>query len=456
MKPLILNRRDVLRLSGLTAAGVALGGTLTACSSGGPKLQYMFWGSTAEQEAVEAMLTSFQDELPEDADLTIEPLYTPDDYDTKLNALIASNRMPDVAYIQNAMAYRLAEQDRLLDLTPYFDQYPGIGERLPESYNYWSETQTFGTAAALEIICLFTNKKAFSDAGIETPPVTADGAWDWDAFVDAAYRLTVDQSGRRPDEDGFDTTQVARFGTLANMWSGAWYGLLLSNGVDVVDEAGTTTQLNSPEAVEVLQNLVDLMHVHRVAPSPTQLGNNAPSTPAQLASDRLGMAIDGQWALLDISQAKFDFGIGVLPSYGTPTTASMGGAIGISAETEHLDEALELYTYQSDPTVVGLFSSGLWMPVEEKYYTDDELIKTWTDNDAHPQEYRTAVVDYAISSSKRYFAEKMKNYEEIDKVITPAMERIQSGEEDVQSVMDEVADQLNDGMLQGFYPNPLV
>ena len=96
------------------------------------------------------------------------------------------------------------------------------------------------------------------------------------------------------------------------------------------------------------------------------------------------------------------------------------------------------------------------MPVEEKYYTDDEMIKVWTDNEAHPEEYRTAVVDYAINNSTRYFAERMKNYEEIDKVITPAMERIQTGEEDVQTVMDEVAGQLNDGMLQGFYPNPLV
>lgn len=456
MKPMILTRRDALRLAGFTAAGVAVGGTLAACSSGGPTLQYMFWGSTAEQEAVEAMLGSFAGTLPEDVDLTVEPLYTPDDYDTKLNALVASNRMPDVAYIQNAMAYRLAEQDNLLDLAPYFDSHPGIGERLPSAYNYWSDTQTFGTAAALEIICLFSNKAAFAEAGIDVPPVTADGAWDWDAFVEAAYRLTVDQSGRRPDEDGFDTTQVARFGTLANMWSGAWYGLLLSNGVDVVDEAGTTTALNSPEAVEVLSNLVDLMHEHRVAPSPTQLGNNAPSTPAQLASGRLAMAMDGQWALLDISQQDFEAGVGVLPSYGTPATASMGGAIGISATTEHVDEALELYTYQSDPTVVSLFASGLWMPVEEKYYTDDELVRAWTDNEAHPPEYRTAVVDYTLSSSTRYFAERMRNYEEIDKVISPAMERIQTGEEDVQTVMDEVAEQLNDGMLQGFYPNPLV
>lgn len=454
MKPLVLNRRDVLRLGGVTVLGGALGGSLVACSSSGPTLQYMFWGSTAEQEAVEAMLTSFEDTL--DGELAIEPLYTPDDYDTKLNALVASNRMPDVAYISNGMAYRLAEQGKLLDLAPYFDDHPGIGGRLPEAYNYWSETQTFGTPAALEIMCLFTNKAAFSEAGVDLPPVTAAEAWSWDDFVDAAYRLTVDQSGRRPDEDGFDPTQVARFGTLANMWSAAWYGLLLSNGVDVVDASGTTTQLNSPEAVAVLQNLVDLMHEHRVAPSPTQLGNNAPSTPAQLASNRLAMAIDGQWALLDISKSEFDYGIGVLPSYGTPMTASMGGAIGISAETEHVEEALELYVHQSDPTVVGLFGEGLWMPVEEKYYTDEELIATWTDNDVHPQEYRTAVVDYTMSSSKRYFAETMKNYEAIDKIISPALERVQTGEEDVQSVMDEIAAELNDGVLQGFYPNPLV
>ncbi|MFC0674591.1 extracellular solute-binding protein [Brachybacterium hainanense] len=446
-------RRRALALGGMSAAALAALPALSACSGSGPTLEYMFWGSTGEQEAVETMLASFQETQE---DLSVKPLYTPSDYDTKLNALVASKRMPDVAYIQNMMAYRLAEEGNLLDLSQYFETYPGIADRLPAAFSFWDEEHTFGTPAALEIMCLFSNKAAFADAGIDLPPVTADSAWTWDDFVSAAIAMTKDQSGRGPDENGFDPASIARFGTRAPTWSGAWYGLLLSAGVDVVDESGTTTMLNSAEAVAVFQGIVDLMHVHRAAPSPTQLGNNAPGVVNELAADRLGMAIDGQWTLLDISSADFEFGIGVLPSWGAPTTASMGGAIGISATTEHLDAALDLYVYQSQPEQVGLFASGLWMPVEEKYYTDPELLALWTDNDAHPEEYRTAVVDYTLGNSTRYFAERMKNFEAIDKLLTPAIERIQTGEEKVQDVMNELAETLNDGVLQGFYPNPLL
>ena len=55
------------------------------------------------------------------------------------------------------------------------------------------------------------------------------------------------------------------------------------------------------------------------------------------------------------------------------------------------EEAVELYLFHNDPTKVDLFSSGLWMPLEKKYYTDQADIDFWTKNDVHPPEYRTAV-----------------------------------------------------------------
>ncbi|WP_154792314.1 extracellular solute-binding protein [Occultella kanbiaonis] len=444
-----LSRRDVLKIGGGLAATVGIGGSLAACS-GGNEFEYMFWGSTGEQDAIEAMLAGFQDTQE---DLTIKPVYTPADYDTKLNALVASGNVPDLGYVQPAMAYRLAEQGKLLDLAPHFDEYPSLGQRLPGSYFYWEEDKCLGTQGANETVITFYNRAAFAETGAQPPPASAAEAWDWDTYVENAYLLTADQSGRRPDEAGFDPTQVARFGTLASMWSGAWYGLLLSAGVDVVDSSGTRTMLDSPEAIDMFQKLVDLMYEHRVAPSPSQLGNNAPSMAVQLASGRLGMAIDGQWALLDVSQADFDFGVGVLPSLGTPKTTAMGGPTAIFADTEYVEQALELYAFQSDPDQVDLFSSGLWMPLEEKYYTDPEAIASWTDNDAHPPEYKTAVIDYTLENSQTYFTQKLRNVEEIDRLITSTTERIQTGEEDVATVMGELAAQLNDGMLQGVYPS---
>ncbi|MFT3888767.1 MAG: extracellular solute-binding protein [Arachnia sp.] len=464
-----LTRRDVLRLGGTAAVTASFGGLLTACGSGnnpGPgvspgtagtgagsqpgDLSYMFWGSTAEQKAIETMLKSFE---AAKAGRKIKPLYTPADYDTKLNALVASNKTPDLAYVQPAMGYRLGEQGKAVNIADYFDKYPELGKRLPGSYYYWDEGKCFGTQGANETIILFTNKKAFQEAGIDTPPVSADTAWTWDQFVEAAYKLTIDQNGKHPDEDGFDPKRVKRFGTLANMWSGGWYGLLLSAGIDIVDESGKKTMIDSAAGIQVFQNLVDLMYKHRVAPSPTQLGNNAPSLSVQMASDRLGMAIDGQWALLDVSTAGFDFGVGVLPKYQEPKTITMGGATLIFNSTKYVEEALELYVFQSDPTQVDLFSSGLWMPLEEDYYTDPEQIKKWADNAAHPAEYKTAVIDYTLNNSHAYFAQKLRNIDKIDRAISASMERLQTGKDPVQTVIGDLAKQLNGGLLEGVYPS---
>nr|WP_231979463.1 extracellular solute-binding protein [Tessaracoccus coleopterorum] len=237
------------------------------------------------------------------------------------------------------------------------------------------------------------------------------------------------------------------------MWSAAWHGLILSAGIDIVDETGKKTMLDSAAGVEVFQNLVDLIYKHRVAPSPTQLGNNAPSLAVQLTSDRLGMAIDGQWALLDVSNSGADYGLGVLPKYEEPKTVTMGGATLINKDTKHVEEALELYVYQSDPKQVDLFASGLWMPLETAYYTDPEQIKVWTDNKAHPAEYKTAVIDYTMNNSQAYFAQRLRNIEKIDRAVASSMERLQTGKDSAKTVIDALAKQLNGGLLEGVYPS---
>lgn len=456
--PLDLSRRDLLRLGGATA----LGGLLAACGGSGgddrgsgganAEMQYMFWGSTGEQKAIQEMLQGFQ---KKNGGGTIKPVFTPgDDFDTKLNALLASNRAPDVSYLNTPMAYRIAAEGKLVNIAQYFDKYPQLKERLPETFFWWDEEHTLGTQGAQEVMLLWHNKKAFKDAGIEPPPAEAAKAWNWDQFVAAATRLTADQSGRRPDQAGFDAKKIKRFGALAPLWSGAWYGLLLSAGVDFLDEAGTKTLINSGEAIKVFQNIIDLMYVHRVAPTPTQLGNNAPGLAVQLTSDRVAMSIDGQWALLDIAQTKTDYGIGVLPSYGTPTTTSMGGPTAIFSSTKQLDRALELYLYESDPTASNLFASGLWMPLEKKYYTDPAQIALWTDNKAHPPEYKTAVIDYTLNHSKAYFYQKTKNIEAVDKLLVPAVEQMQTGKQPVAKVLNALAAKLNDGVLKGRFPTP--
>ncbi|MEQ7011362.1 sugar ABC transporter substrate-binding protein [Actinopolymorpha sp. B17G11] len=427
---------------------------LTGCNSGSGggddvELQFMYWGSSFEQKAVNAMLEQFEGKH---AGASAEPLYTPQEYDTKVNTLVASNRAPDVAYMLAPMAYRLGEQGRLVNLFPYLDKHPELADRLPGTYFWYGKDKSFGTQTANEVALLWYNKPVFDEAGVEHPPAEAASAWSWDDLVEAAYKLTYDQEGRRPDETGFDPKQVRQFGVSASVqFVQTWECLLRSNGVDVVDEAGTKCLLDTPEALEVLQNLQDLMYEHRVAPTPVQLGNNAPTTAVQLRTKRIAMVFDGQWILLDMAQSDVDFGIGVLPSYQEPKTTSMGSPSVIFTSTKHLDEAVELYLFHNDPENVDLYKNGLWMPLERKYYTDPDAIASWIDNDVHPPEYKTAVVDYTLNHATTAFNQRLKNMDNINEVLTPALQRVEGGKEPVKDTMASAVPKI-DGLLQGWNP----
>ncbi|GAB3825942.1 ABC transporter substrate-binding protein [Kribbella italica] len=452
--PHSIGRRRLLQLGGLAAlggvagcSGKSLGDSGSA--SGAAQLQFMFWGSTAEQKAIAAMLKGFEQDKP---GTTVKPVFTPADYDTKLNALVASNRQPDLCYMQSPMGYRLAEQGKLVNLYPYFDKYPDLANRLPGTYFWWDKGKTYGTQSANEIMSLWYNKAAFTEAGVTAPPAEAAKAWTWDTFVDTAYKLTVDQEGRHPDEAGFDPKRIRQYGASAGLGATVWHPLLLSRGINFTDEAAKKSMLDTPEAIGVFQDLADLMFKHRVAPTPSQLGNNAPSTTVQLKTRRVAMVIDGQWTLLDLSQGDLDFGMGVLPRYDQPMTITLGGATAIFASTKHEEEAVELYLHHDNPEKVDLFSSGLWMPLEKRYYTDQKDIDVWTKNDAHPPEYRTAAIDYTMNHSAPYFYQKLRNIEAIDKVLTPAIQVIQQGKTPAADVLKPLAAKLNGGLLQGAYP----
>jgi multiple sugar transport system substrate-binding protein len=455
------SRRDLLRFGGLATLGAAAAPTLASCAGedgaggggagGGEELQFMYWGSTLEQKAVEKMLRQFGEQSKGAA---ATPLYTPQQYATKLNTFVASNRQPDVAYAGAGEVYRFAEQGKLINLYPYLDKYPELASRLPYTYYWYGKDKLAATQTANEVVLLWSNSEAFDEAGVDSPPTEADKAWTWDQLVDVAYKLTIDQNGKHPDESGFDAKGIRQFGISPNWANLGWYPLLQSNGGDFVDESGTTYTLNSPEGVEVFQNLQDLIYEHRVAPSPAQLatgGSAVPTTPRLLQTRRVAMAIDGQWLLLDMAQSKFPFGIGVLPKYQEPLTLGLAaGTIAFKGQGRD-EEAVELYMFHNDPRYVDLYKEGLWMPLEEKYYTEQDAIDSWTKNDVHPPEFRTAVVDYTLNNSVPIFDQRIKNIDKIATVLTPALQQIQTGKKKAKEVLDALGPKV-EPLLQGWHP----
>lgn len=447
-----VNRRKLLQWGGLGSLGLtapALGGCAGAGASG-PELSFMFWGSSYEKDAIDEMLAQFE-EYRSEAELSVRSMHTPEEYDTRVNTLVASDQLPDVAYMGTGQAYRLAEQGKLVNIVDHFDAYPQLAERLPSTYFWWEDGKCYGTQTANEVILLWYNRQIFAEANLDPPPPAAASAWSWDDIVSIADQLTFDSEGRHPSESGYDANGVEQFGFSVTLdYAPHWYSLVRSNGGDLADEDGMRYALDSPEAIEVLQNLQDLIYEHRVAPTPAQM-EQAPATNVQLQTQRVAMAMDGQWILLDLAQTDLQYGVGVLPSYQEPTSVALGGASVISAASEHPEEALELYVFHNDPEHVDLYRNGLWMPLELKYYQDPKLTNEWVDDDVHPEEYQTAVIDYTLDHSVPPYSQRLKNVLNIDEVLTPALQQIGTNSKPAKEVLENLRGEI-EPLLEGWYP----
>jgi multiple sugar transport system substrate-binding protein len=421
----------VLGGGALAAAASALSSCAVGegTAGGGNSIAFMYWGSTYEDAVVRQMLDAFTT----DTGLPTSARFTPgsgDQYDTKLNVLIASGDAPDVLYSHEYMAFNLAERGLAHNLYPDFDKYPELANRFPGSYYFWEEDKCLGNETGLTVNCLYYMKPAFDAAGLEYPPATAEDAWEWDTFLENAMALTIDSNGKSPGDTGFNPDHVSQYGVSGFFNSNAWYAMVRANGGDLTSEDGTEYALDSPEAIEALQHLQDLIHTHHVSPIPKPGGSSGSDTSTDFRSGKVAMAFDGTWTMLNLNEQDIPYGIGVHPKHQESLSLQFSGCTMINGKTPIPEKATEFYLYHNDPrNLPELFTSGLWLPLDMKYYTEPEDIAFWTDNENHPPEFRTAVMDYMQTNTVTSFIQRLRNMSRIRDVLFPAIEVIQQGHE---------------------------
>ena len=412
------------------------------------ELTFTYWGSPFEREAIEKMVQAFNDAHP---DIRVRAQHIPDGYEEKISTMLAGGTPPDVAYLGEGQAFPWALEGVIEDLTPHFMSDPEASNRLQVAYYNYEGDKTIGTNTAAETIILYYNKELFDAAGLGYPPSKASEAWTWDEFVEAAKRLTRDRNGNDATSPDFDPDNVETYGVSFPQWWGGYLPLIYSNGGSLASEDGTELLLNQPEAVEVLQNIQDLIYVHHVAPTPAQT-EALPSADIMMQSGKVAMSIDGHWKVLDYSQLGFDWGMGVLPYFDEPVTILLGSPTVIFATTEHPDEAFEFYKFHNDPAQVDLYAKGLWMPLQLEYYTDPEKTAEWLDGieGVYPPEARDVLIDYTLNNTPyQPHTYWLKNSSQIfSEAVDPAMTLLWTGEASAQEAMDQAVAN-SQGLMQG-------
>jgi multiple sugar transport system substrate-binding protein len=367
-------------------------------------------------------------------------------YEDKLNARSDSNTLPDTAMMTESQVISWALAGKLADVSDlYQDEKP-----LPQlAFTYQGRTVAYSEAN--EVIIIIYSRKAFDDANLPYPPAKAENAWTWDEFVSVAKKLTKDQKGLTPNDAGFDADHIVTYGGDFNRRSWIWPVMAESNGGGVVSADGKTLLLESQETAEAAQAVADLQHVHHVSESYSDWSKDMGTLDQQLLSGKFAMVVSGQWELgITLVQALAAhpnfYGVGVLPKMKTAITYNTGGVNVMFNTTKKPAAAREFIKWYSlEENNLANIQSGLWMPILKKWYTDETLIRTWVDNSAHPplEEYRSAVIDYALNNAKQVPWYYVPAYDKIDAIVASGMESVWDGTKTAAQVLrDDIVPQV--------------
>lgn len=251
---------------------------------------------------------------------------------TKLQVAIAGGVAPDVIslnlenYTAFAASGSLLPLDQRIqadghDLSMYF---PTVVDLFRLNGTLYALPATFSD------VVLFYNEDLYGQAGLPGP----QSSWSWQDMLDAAKKLTRDLSGDgEPDQYGY-----------AVAW---WPMYVWLGGGEILDETGTRTLIDSPEAVAGLQAMVDTWLVEGVAPSPAELA--AKSDWDRWAEGTLATFPIGPWGLAPFQETPFDWNAAHHPPIARQATFLFSNPLAITSQSENPDAAWEFLKFATGP-----------------------------------------------------------------------------------------------------------
>lgn len=274
--------------------------------------------------------------MKEHPNVTIEPIDIGSERFQKLMTLISSGTAPDIIYI-NEWCYSLAYRNVLLSLDDYIanDSDFDLGE-YPESLltplRY--EDKLYALPQEVSPFVIYYNKDMFNAAGVKLP--TDD--WTVDDFYAAAKALT------NPEKKVYGYRHPGA-------WADQVLGWFSRAGVEY-DISGTEVKgLDTPEALNALKFLYNLVVVDELSPNPaalTAMGNGAD---AMFRNQTVAMESAGLWQLPTYKADPLPFEWDVVRMPIDKNQKTKAGILnwGISSASKNPDQAWDLLKFLVGP-----------------------------------------------------------------------------------------------------------
>lgn len=392
-------------------------------------LQFMGWeASPFETEGVMNGLKHFMELNPD-----IEVKYIAGrwaEHHTKLLTMMAGGAAPDVFFLGAEPFYReFQKRGVLLDITSYFNSEFKISDFIPmDRQKMVINGRIYGVSSCVVAPVLYYNKELFNKAGVSYPSANPEKAWTWEKFLEAAKKLTVKEGDR--------TIQFGVYGLETYPIPFIW-----SNGGDIFNKNYSECILpESPKAKEALVKILDLRNKYGVSPDAFYLTNVGMSPNQMLQTGKIGMLVDGSWALQELARMKFPVGVGVLPKFKTPVTHGTAHLHAIWKGTKHPKEAWRLVSFLSSEEYQLYFvRDGLWMPNRMYLYTKDG-IKKWLNPSVHPAGFEE-IADYFTKYLRPHPAIFIP--QEAWDIVNEELDKFWHADQPIDKVAQEMAQRVN-------------
>ena len=404
--------------AGATAATTAPQPAAAQPAAGAQKvtLRRMYWGSPDQMQIEVDVDKRFTDANP---NYTIEPIGVPwPNYRDKLLTMIAGGDLPHVMMVDAYWFPDFVNKKLLRPLDDYlakdkeYTSHQVIKGFWPLPDHHSAEGKVYSKVHAGDTPrIIYFNDNMFKEAGIPNP-IEQDkaGKWDWNAYLDAAKKLTK----------GSGVDKV--FGASSYPLSSAVYSFIGSNGGKVLSDDKKKVVISMPETLEAIQFQIDMIRVHKVAPLPEEsqvLGGDVKAFMAK----KLGMFISGIWTGADTRNVKdFDWAVAPLPKSpktGYRRTIYKPNSTSMPAATKNADEAWKWMAFDplgQNKAYIDKYTDMAMFEENRQYFLEKSPVKN-----------ARAVLD-AFDAGEAYILPIIPKWLEVEKIVNDNITLVRSGE----------------------------
>jgi len=318
------------------------------------------WTRAATEAQSQALVDAYNASHENQIELTVIPT---DDYQTRVGTAAGNQELPDLFALDVVFAPNFTTAGAYLDITDRIDSLEFKDALAPSHIDVGTvDGRKYLVPHTLDLSVLFYNKDLYAQAGLdpEQPPTTLA------EFAEQA---------RAVDALGGDVSGTFFGGNCGGCFVFTWWPTLWAEGVEVMNEEGTESLLDSPEAQELYATYRGLVEDGVVAPG------HAEETGATWVSlfpeGNIGV-MPMPSTMLGLMPEDMNIGVAPIPGLtGGQSTFVGGDSIGISANSEHPNQAWDFlrWSLEEEQQVELLAANGDVMArtdlADNEYYADN-------------------------------------------------------------------------------------